>query len=131
VTEGRDIVLIVDDDLAVRESLKFALELEGLAVRAFGSGSELLAHADLPHARCLILDYKMPAMDGFEVLDRLADQQVRLPVILITSDATSAIRHRAATRGVRHVLEKPLSDSTLMENIQDILGHQREAGGRI
>jgi two-component system response regulator FixJ len=127
MTEGRDIVLVVDDDLAVRESLKFALELEGLAVRAFGSGSELLEHADFPRARCLILDYKMPVMDGFEVLDRLADQQIRLPVILITSGVTSAIRNRAATRGVQHVLEKPLSDSTLVENIQDILGHERGA----
>jgi FixJ family two-component response regulator len=124
MTEGRNIVLVVDDDLAVRESLKFALELEGLAVRAFGSGRELLEHADLPHASCLVLDCKMPVMDGFEVLDRLADRQVRLPVILITSDATSVIRHRAATRGVQHVLEKPLSDSTLAENIQDILGRQ-------
>lgn len=128
MTEGQDIVLVVDDDLAVRESLKFALELEGLAVRAFGSGSELLEHADLPRASCLILDYRMPAMDGFEVLDRLADQRIRLPVILITSDATSAIRHRAASRGVQHVLEKPLSDSTLVENIQDILGRQKESG---
>jgi two-component system, LuxR family, response regulator FixJ len=125
MTEGQDIILVVDDDLAVRESLKFALELEGLAVRAFGSGRELLEHPDLPRARCLVLDYRMPVMDGFEVLDRLADRQVRLPVILITSDATGAIRHRAAICGVQHVLEKPLSDSTLVENIQDILGHQR------
>ena len=131
MTKGQDIVLVVDDDLAVRESLKFALELEGLAVRAFGSGNELLAHADLPQARCLILDYRMPVIDGFEVLDRLADRHVRLPVILITTDATSAIRHRAATRGVRHVLEKPLSDSTLVENIQDILGRQKGAATRI
>lgn len=124
MVEGRNIVLVVDDDLAVRESLKFALELEGLTVRAFGSGRELLEHADLPCASCLVLDCKMPVMDGFEVLDRLADRQVRLPVILITSDATSTIRQRAAIRGVQHVLEKPLSDSTLAENIQDVLGRR-------
>jgi two-component system, LuxR family, response regulator FixJ len=121
--EGRAIVLVVDDDLAVRESLKFALELEGLAVRLCGSGKELLEHPDLPHARCLILDYKMPAMDGFEVLDHLAARHIRLPVILITSDATGIVRHRAASRGVRRVLEKPLSDSALLENIQSVLNH--------
>jgi len=67
----------------------------------------------------------MPVMDGFEVLDRLAARQVRLPVILITSDANGAIRHRAAAAGVWHVLEKPLSDGALMENIQDVLSYPR------
>jgi two-component system, LuxR family, response regulator FixJ len=119
--EGEAIILVVDDDLAVRESLKFALELEGLAVRACGSGEELLEHPDLPRARCLILDYKMPVMNGFEVLDRLAARKIRLPVILITSGVTGAIRQRAAAAGVRHVLEKPLSDSALLENIQGVL----------
>ncbi len=123
--EGQAIVLVVDDDLAVRESLKFALELEGLAVRVFGSGRELLEHPGLPQARCLILDYRMPVMDGFEVLDHLAARKVRLPVILITSGATGALRQRAAAAGVWHVLEKPLSDSSLVENIQDVLSHPR------
>jgi FixJ family two-component response regulator len=121
MTSGRDIVLVVDDDLAVRESLKFALELEGLAVHVCGSGSELLEHPDLAQARCLILDYRMPVMDGFEVLDRLAARKIVLPVILITSDVTGALQHRAASHGVRRVLEKPLSDSALVENIQDVL----------
>ena len=52
MTKAQDIVLVVDDDLAVRESLKFALELEGLSVRACGSGEEFLSHPDLPRARC-------------------------------------------------------------------------------
>ncbi len=114
-------VLVVDDDLAVRESLKFALELEGLTVRVCANGKELLEHPDLPEARCLILDCRMPVMDGFEVLDCLAARKVRLPVILITGDATGALRRRAAAAGVWHVLEKPLLDSALMENIRDVL----------
>jgi two-component system, LuxR family, response regulator FixJ len=126
MTEGRDIVLVVDDDLAVRESLKFALELEGLAVRVCGSGEELLNHPDLHKARCVLLDYKMPVMDGLEVLEQLAARKMQVPVILITSRATNAILRRARAAGVRHVLEKPLLDGALLDRIQDVLGDARQ-----
>ena len=117
--EERTLVMVVDDDLAVRESLKFALELEGMKVRVLGSGAELLAHPDLPRAQCLILDYKMPGMDGFEVLEHLAHRNLRLPVILIASHATEALRRRAAALDIRRVLEKPLSDGALADSIRD------------
>lgn len=121
-TEGKDIILVLDDDEAVRESLKFSLELEGYTVRTCADGRELLNHPDLARARCLILDYRMPQMDGFEVLDRLATQHVDVPVLLITSNASDALRRRAECVGVRQVLEKPLSDGALIENIQSVLG---------
>jgi two-component system, LuxR family, response regulator FixJ len=120
--QGRDIVFVLDDDEAVRESLKFSLELEGFAVRICADGGELLTHPDLGRAACLILDYRMPIMDGFEVLNHLAAKKVLLPVILITSDANNALRSRAARNGVFQVLEKPLSDSALLENIHTAMG---------
>ncbi len=64
----------------------------------------------------------MPVIDGFEVMERLDALQIALPVILITSAATDALRKRASKAGVRHVVEKPLSDSALLENIHDVLG---------
>jgi two-component system, LuxR family, response regulator FixJ len=121
--ERQGIVLIVDDDLAVRESLKFALALEGLAVRACGSGEELLRHPDLAKARCLVVDYKMPVMDGFEVLARLDAGKFHPPVIMITGHVNATVRRRAAKTGIRHVLEKPLSDSALVDSIRDVLHH--------
>ena len=127
MNSGPDIVLVVDDDLAVRESLKFALELEGLVVHACGSGMELLRHPDLSRARCLVLDYRMPVIDGLEVMEHLRALQVALPVILITSAATDALRERASKAGVCHVVEKPLSDSALLENIHDLLGIPSQA----
>ncbi|REF88827.1 response regulator receiver domain-containing protein [Methylovirgula ligni] len=120
-TEEKDVVFVLDDDEAVRESLKFSLELEGYAVRTCAEGHELLKHPDLARARCLILDYRMPRMDGFEVLDCLVAQRVGVPVILITSNASDALRRRAERVGVHQVLEKPLSDGALMENIQSLL----------
>ena len=120
--DGRDIVLVLDDDEGVRESLKFSLELEGFAVRVCAEGRELLTHPDLERARCLVLDYRMPTMDGFEVLAHLAARGSGLPVILITSNVDLSLLRRAAGVGVLQVLEKPLSDSALLENIHTALG---------
>lgn len=119
----QDIVLVVDDDLAVRESLKFALELEGLRVHACAGGDELLRHPELSKARCLLIDYKMPSMDGFELIERLADQAPKVPIILITSLVTRAISLRAQAAGVRYIVEKPLLDGRLLDSIRDAIAN--------
>jgi FixJ family two-component response regulator len=111
-------VIVVDDDSAVRNSLKFALELEGLTVLAFPDGDALLAATDLPDTGCLVIDYYMPAMDGVELVKRLRGRDIDLPVILITAKATDHIRRSAARAGVQDVLEKPLEDSSLMDSIR-------------
>ncbi len=115
------VVLVVDDDLAVRESLKFVLGVEGLEVHDCASGAALLDHPQLMDAACLVVDDQMPEMDGFEVLSALKTRDCRAPVILITGNATAGIRRRAALAGVRHIVEKPLLDSALIESITDIL----------
>jgi len=111
-------VLVVDDDAAVRHSLKFVLELEGLDVRLYEGGEDLLAAGDLPANGCLVVDYRMPAMDGVELMDRLRRRRVSLPAILITSKATRDLCERAARSGYRQVLEKPLEDSRLVDSIR-------------
>jgi two-component system response regulator FixJ len=121
MTEGQHIVFVVDCDLAVRESLKFALELEGLVVRLCRSGAELLQHPDLRQAGCLVMECTMPLMDGFEVLDILAIRGAKLPVVLLTSYATDAFRRGAAASGVKFILEKPLLNGSLVETIRDVL----------
>ena len=67
------VVLVVDDDLAVRESLKFALELEGLEVHACAGGADLLDHPQLMHAACLVVDYQMPANGWLRSLEGAED----------------------------------------------------------
>ena len=118
-------VLIVDDDAAVRSALKFALEAEGLEVRLYDGSTALLADVDLPRHSCLVVDYRMPGMDGLELIDALRTREVALPAILITGRAGRDLRSRAAKSGVCHVLEKPLSDGALIESIRSIL--QRSA----
>ncbi len=111
-------VLVVDDEAAVRHSLKFVLELEGLDVRLYEGGADLLAAGDLPVNGCLVVDYCMPTMDGVELMDRLRGRRVDLPAILITSKATRDLCERAARSGYRQVLEKPLEDSRLVDSIR-------------
>ncbi len=122
MTEGQHLVLVVDDDLAVRESFKFALALEGLEVQTCNGGADLLMHPRLLRADCLILYHHMPLMDGFVLLARLKALSCNVPVILITDHTTDVLRRRAALNGVRHIVEKPLLDSALIDGIHDILG---------
>ncbi len=114
-------VIVVDDDDAVRNSLKFALELEGLSVRLYKGGTELLDELDLPQRGCLVVDYSMPGMDGIELVRRLRQRHIRYPAILMTSRVSDGLRGQATRSGFRAVLEKPLQDSSLLDSIHRAL----------
>jgi len=114
-------VHLVDDDRAVRDSLKFALELDGMAVQTWESGARLLSEGDLAKADCLVLDCKMPGLDGFAVVKALAERHVTLPIIMITAPVTEAIRRQAHALGIFCVLEKPLLDGILSEAVLRII----------
>jgi two-component system response regulator FixJ len=114
-------VIIVDDDAAVRNSLQFALEVEGLAVRAYQGAAELLAAADLPAKGCLVIDYFMPTVNGIDLIRRLRARRVDLLAILITSNATDDMRRSAAHAGIYRILEKPLEDCSLVDSIRGAL----------
>lgn len=120
--DAEHLVFVVDADWAVRDSLKFALESEGLAAHACRDGPALLEHPELPRAHCIVLVDDMPEMDGFAILAQLQARGRAAPVVLIAGHATDALRRRAAAAGVRHVVEKPLLDNALVESIHDILG---------
>jgi two-component system, LuxR family, response regulator FixJ len=114
----RLLVAVVDDDAAVCSSLKFALELEGFAVRIFGSGAELLQAGDVDAWNCLVVDHKMPEMSGLELIEKLQGRNVLTPAILLVSNPNAAISARAA-RGAIPVVEKPLFGNALVERIRE------------
>jgi FixJ family two-component response regulator len=116
-----DITFVVDDDAAVRNALKFSLEIEGLSVRLFADGPSLLESCADTAAGCIVIDYAMPIMNGLEVIVALRRRQVDLPVILIASEVTEDLRRRAARARVAHVLEKPLSDGMLLDCIRSVM----------
>jgi two-component system response regulator FixJ len=113
-------VLVIDDDPAVRNSLKFVLEIEGFSVRVYPSGAELLDEKDMPESGCLVADYHLPGLNGLDLLALLRERNIRLPAILITTHPSAAIRNQAALAGVR-LIEKPLLNDTLFEGIRAAL----------
>jgi two-component system response regulator FixJ len=116
-----DVVCIVEDDAAVRNALKFVLEVEGLSVRTYDGPVSLLEDRHLPPFGCLIVDYRMPVMDGLELTAALRERGLNGPAIMITGRANKDLRARAAKLGIRHLLEKPLSDGALIDAIRDAL----------
>ena len=116
------VVHVVDDDPAVCASLKFALELEGFSIRIHVSGAELLKDRNLAEAACVILDHKMPEMDGLAVLAKLADRSVKAPVIFITAPLSEKLSNRATELGAFAVLEKPLLNGSLLNRLREAVG---------
>jgi two-component system response regulator FixJ len=115
------LVIIVDDDQAVRDALQFALRLEGLCVHMHSGGALLLADPDLYRAKCVILDHRMPRLDGFALLRNVQVHNPGVPAIMLTSRTTPAERARAKAAGVHSLLEKPLLENVLLDNIRAIL----------
>jgi two-component system, LuxR family, response regulator FixJ len=113
------VIAVVDDDPAVCNSLKFALELEGFAVRVYRSGAELLAAGLFPDCKCFIIDQRMPGMSGMELITELRGRKVSTPVILIISQPNRVLSARAAQAHVP-IIEKPLLNNALVEKIREM-----------
>jgi two-component system, LuxR family, response regulator FixJ len=118
ISTSRSVVIVIDDDPAVRNSLKFSLEIEGFAVLLYASGSELLSQHDIPACSCLVVDQKMPGMTGLDLISLLRAQHISAPAILITSQPNGAVARRAAGANVA-IVEKPLLGNALMDRIRD------------
>lgn len=114
-------LFLVDDDLALRSALKFALELDGYRVQTFASGEALLA-ARLPVGDvCLVVDENLPGIGGLDSVGALRSRSPDLPALLITSHPGPGLRRRASRMRVP-IIEKPLMDDRLIRNIRCVLG---------
>ena len=114
------VVAVIDDDDAVCNSLKFALELEGFRVRTFIAGAEALCAHDIDACQCFVIDQKMPGMSGLELIAKLRERNIASPAILIISQPSAALSARAASARVP-IVEKPLLGNTLLECIREAL----------
>jgi FixJ family two-component response regulator len=114
----KPLVYVVDDDAAVLGSLRFLLETDGFAVRTFRNGTALLNAARADDVDCFVIDYKMPDINGIDLVGRLRKSEIDAPVILITGYPDENISARAAAAGVKDVILKPLLDENLIKRIR-------------
>ena len=120
IASVKPVVVIVDDDPAVRNALAFSLQAEGFLVRSYASGMELLEDSPTAETGCLVIDYQLPGMNGLDLLAELRRRQVAAPAILITTHPSAAVRERAAATGAA-LVEKPLLGDALFQEIHAAL----------
>ena len=111
------LISVIEDDDSVRESLRRLIKSVGYAVRSFSSAEQFLNSDQFQQTRCLILDVKLPGMDGLELQCQLTADRREIPVIFITAHGDDAARVRALRNGALEYLFKPFSEEALLDAI--------------
>ena len=112
------VVHLVDDDDSVRRSVGFMLKTWGHQVESYSSGAELLKQAKALDAGCILLDIRMPGMDGLEVQETLRQQGVTLPIIIMTGHGDVPLSVRAMKAGAIDFIEKPFEKQVLLAALE-------------
>ncbi|SRR6266404_3263755 len=115
------LISVVDDDYSVRKSLYGLIRSVGFAVEVFASAEEFLSSDHLSDTRCLILDVRMPKMNGLELQRELAATHYEIPVVFITAHGDEAARSEAVRHCAVDYLLKPFSEDSLLKAIQAAL----------
>lgn len=112
------LVHVIDDEPAVRRSLSFLLKTNGFAARAYEDGPTFLRDARQTEPGCILLDIRMPVMDGLAVQEALAERGISMPVIVLTGHGDIGIAVQAMRAGAIDFLEKPFEDRALFEALE-------------
>ncbi|MGA2051031.1 MAG: response regulator, partial [Terracidiphilus sp.] len=114
-------VVIVDDDESVRESLEALIQIAGLRALAFASAEQYLDSGQQRHTACLITDIRMPGMSGLELQARLNEDRYKIPIIFITGHGEEKVRMQALRAGAVEFLIKPFDDGALLDSVRAAL----------
>jgi two-component system, LuxR family, response regulator FixJ len=120
-------VHVIDDDEAVRESIDFLLRSAGLSVRTYDSAASFLDAVPKVTAGCIITDVRMPGLSGIDLLRRLQEMQIGLPVIVITGHGDVPLAVEAMRCGAVDFLEKPFDDDVLLTSVRSALNRSEES----
>jgi len=123
---GKHLVVGVDDDFRLRETLKSLVESAGYAAATYSSAEEFLESGALAGAACLVTDVRMPGMDGVELQRRIRIERPELPVIFISAHQDDEARQRARDEGATRFLYKPFDGAELLRTIEGALKDARE-----
>ncbi|OHB27576.1 MAG: DNA-binding response regulator [Phenylobacterium sp. RIFCSPHIGHO2_01_FULL_69_31] len=121
------IVHLIDDDEAVRTSLAFVLEMSDLPAKTYPSAIEFLEVAETLTGGCIVTDVRMPEMSGLDLVRRLKERNIKLPVIVITGHGDVPLAVEAMRAGVIDFIEKPFDDEVLLRSIRMALDTTAES----
>ena len=124
------IVHVIDDDEAVRQSIEFLLRTSGLTARTYGSASAFLAAVPSIDSGCVITDVRMPEISGIDLLQRLAERRIKIPVIVITGHGDVPLAVEAMKAGAVDFLEKPFDDELLLRSVRAALDRSQKNAER-
>lgn len=110
-------VFVVDDDPAMRESLHLLVQSDGFLVVSYATAEEFLEADNLSSPGCMLLDVRMPGMNGLELQERLRDRQILLPLIMITGYGDVAMAVQAVKKGAFDFIEKPYDVQVLLDSM--------------
>lgn len=113
------LVHLVDDDAAIRRSVGFMLKTSGHRVETYESGDELLRNSSKLSSGCILLDIRMPGMDGLEVQQALQEKGVILPVIIMTGHGDVSLAVKAMKAGAVDFIEKPFGKEALLASLDE------------
>ena len=114
----RDLLIaVVDDEESVRKALGRLIRSAGFGVETYGSGGEFMQSLQRHRPDCVVLDLRMPTINGFDVQNALARSGATVPVIIITGDDSPLSRERTLVNGARAYLRKPVDDAMLLDAI--------------
>ena len=114
-------VFVVDDDDGVRKGLSLLLRSVGLNVEVFAGAQEFLEDCNTDRPGCLVLDVRMPGMSGLELQERLKEEHIDIPVIILTGHGDVPMAVRAVQAGAVDFIEKPFREQVLIDRIQQAL----------
>lgn len=119
-------VFVVDDDQAMRNSLKWLIESVGVQVESFSSADDFLAQYQAGRAGCLVLDVRMPGMSGLELQEHLVERNIHIPVVIITGHGDVPMAVRAMKAGAIDFIEKPFNDEALLDAIRRAIAFEEQ-----
>lgn len=121
---GDPLILLIDDDDVVRDSLKVLIESHGMRVQDFRSAAEFLGGADPEQGACLVLGFNRLIRDGLELVSALRRRGARLPVIFTVGGGDAAKKSAVLAAGASAYLERPVEESALIRAIKSALTRQ-------
>jgi len=124
------IVHIVDDDEALRDSLVWMLEANGYHVVAYESAESFLAACDPDMTGCIVLDVRMPGMSGLELFEELGRRRCGLPVVFITGHGDVPMAVSALKKGAVDFIEKPFGERDMLRLVEQCLQLERDSRGK-